>query len=30
MKYQEWKDQLGGKVQNIENLPGGLKKEQTI
>jgi hypothetical protein len=25
MKYQEWKDQLHGKIQNLENLPGGLK-----
>ena len=24
MKYQEWKDQLRGKVQNLESLPSGL------
>jgi hypothetical protein len=25
MQYQEWKEQLFGKIQNLENLPGGLK-----
>jgi hypothetical protein len=25
MKYQEWKDQLHGKIQNLESLPAGLK-----
>ncbi|MHA2344345.1 MAG: hypothetical protein ACXADW_21010 [Candidatus Hodarchaeales archaeon] len=25
MKYQEWKNQLHNKIQNLENLPSGLK-----